>query len=367
MKTTYLKIHQPWKTENQEGGKSLIVPLKRTLQSIWRHKSLKILRNYYCGLGSCLLYHRVTTEKSTALSTSPYKALSVSAEAFEEQICYLSKNYIPQSLPDAILQLKNGTLSPRTVIITFDDGYKDNFLNALPILEKYSVPATVYVSTGFIEGTAELWWFEQEFIINNCNQLKLEFKGKEISFDLKTADKKARAIHNLNLLSKSLNLENQRELMMNLRSQCLMRYSYNSELPTWDELRYFDSHPLITIGAHTVNHPVLSQLEQSELESELRESKLKLEYELQHPIEHFAYPFGSRQQAAKREFEAARQSNFISAVSTRYGHLYHQHKNHLFNLPRIPVNYEDSMECLEWKLSGLNPVIRQYGKRVWAS
>lgn len=325
---------------------------------------LKPFREYYAGLGSCVLYHRIAAEKIQYNEHSPYSVLSVSKENFAAQVRELSKHFNVTSLPECVEALRAGSLGPKTLVLTFDDGYKDNLINALPILEEYNIPATIYIATGLIDRTAELWWFEQEFIVRNCSSFKFQWEDWNCKWNLVSPEEKYIAIQSLNDMFKSFSLEKQQSFMEVLRLQYDQTYSYDEEMLTWDQVRLLDQHPLITIGAHTVNHPVLTNLEPEALLSELKVSKQRLEEELGHPILHFAYPFGGRPEVGEREFAAACECDFASAVTTRSGNLYHEHRNFLYSLPRIPVNYEDTLEDITWKLSGINSAFRKHSRRV---
>jgi len=114
-----------------------------------------------------------------------------------------------------------------------------------------------------------------------------------------------------------------------------------------------DREPLITIGAHTVDHFVLSQLPQEELERQLHESRRTLEQRLGHPILHFAYPFGGAEHAGPREFQAAEAAGFASAVTTRQNHWRTSSRDALHALPRLSIDFSDTLEDFRWKVSGL--------------
>lgn len=340
--------------------------LKNKIRSLWEHRSFRFLRDYYSGLGSALLYHRIVPQKFQTDEFSPYRGLAVTKECFEEQARYLKENFKCLSLSKAIELLREGTLPRKSLIITFDDGYKDNLTLALPILEKYELPATIYVVTGLIDRTAELWWFEQEFIVRNCRDLDFRWQDKLYRWALGSTQEKYLAIQCLNDLFKKFSLSQQKSFMQALRAQCAQKYSYENEILTWEELEKLDRHPLITIGAHTQNHPMLPHLDKSELLAELSESKASLEKHLGHQISHLAYPFGGAHQVGKREFEVASKCGFVSAVTTRHSHLYEQHHEYLHSLPRISVNYDDSLDALAWKMNGMSSMLHQRGRRIVA-
>jgi peptidoglycan/xylan/chitin deacetylase (PgdA/CDA1 family) len=125
---------------------------------------------------------------------------------------------------------------------------------------------------------------------------------------------------------------------------------------TWDEVRALDREPLITIGAHTVDHFVMAQLRDAELHRQIHESRATLERHLGHPVTHFAYPFGREEHADTREFDAVRAAGYASAVTTRPGHW---PAPSAFALPRLAVDYSDTMDDFRWKLSGFAAALQR--------
>jgi peptidoglycan/xylan/chitin deacetylase (PgdA/CDA1 family) len=342
---------------------TIVSALKKRLRAALRNGPLAFIRDHYAGLGSCLLYHRVSSDNRSLDAFSPYSGLSVTKEVFEIQVEFLKKNYNCVSLPYALDLLTKGELTPKTVVLTFDDGYKNNLDVALPILEKYEVPATIYLTSGLIDRTAELWWFEQEKIIKNSSKLDFSWKDLVIKTPLYTQEEKFEAIVRFNNLFRGYTLTDQREFMKVMRAQYGKEYSIENEILNWEEAKKLDEHPLITLGAHTKNHAMLSKLEPEELKSELTESKIRLEEMLGHEIAHLAYPFGAKGEVGQREFKATRECGYKSAVTTRQGHFYPQHRDYIHILPRISINNDDLLDSLTWKLSGLYSMFHHRGKR----
>lgn len=302
----------------------------------------------FAGLATCLMYHRIATG-GAADSRPPFTPnleLFVAEQEFEKQIAYLARNYNCLPLDEAVVLLQRRKLPRRSVIVTFDDGYRDNLL-AVPILERYRVPATIYIATGAIARTRTLWWDEHEAALGALSSLEL--RGQR--WDLSTPELKSRAFGDLNRLFKSMQPAAQDELMTTLRSRAGSGPIFRDEtILSWEEVRSLDRHPLVTIGAHTVDHHVMTQLSEPELEHQLTASRRELEHQLGHPVEHFAYPFGAVEHAAEREFKAAAGVGFASAVTTRPGHW--RPSSRLHALPRIAVDFSDTMDDFDWKVNG---------------
>lgn len=307
---------------------------------------------------TCLSYHRVVTQDPNEVGFAPNLSLGVKAEEFAKQLQLLTSHFHCLSLPDALQRWKDGTLPARAAVITFDDGYRDNLTHALPLLEQFGVPATIYVTTGLVDRAYEPWWYEHEFILRRMGSLALEWRNVSYHWQLQTVPEKNKASDDLHFLFKRMNLEEQQEFMRMLRTKCQEPYSSENEFMTWDELRQIEQHPLITIGAHTHNHPVLSRLTPTALQAEFALCRDRLRKELKKAVQVLAYPFGSFEDADEREFKAAEAAGFSCAVTTRLGHWRSAHRNNLFSLPRVLVEYSDTIADFRWRVSGLEERFR---------
>lgn len=336
--------------------RALPTTAKSLIRSLLSSPLGKPLRSRHSGLGSILLYHRVVDEIS-GVSAFPSSGLSVHWKRFDEQMGYISRNFRCIDLGTAVRELREGTIKEKSVIVTFDDGYRDNMSLALPILERHKIPATIFVTTGLIDGTAPLWWFEIDFILKHTPFLTLSWRHLDFNYELSNWEQRSAALTELNSVMKTLSLKDQGELLELLRTKASERFSYSGEMLSWEEIALIAKHPLITIGAHTVNHPVMSRTAESDLQWELTDSRRELEKAVGKKIEFFAYPFGARDQADTRDFDAVKAAGYLAALTTRVGHLQFAHQEHLFALPRIPVDYFDSLDQFKWKLSGLFAMI----------
>jgi len=330
------------------------------------HPLLEPARRLLGDSSLCLVYHRVLAPDQHFPTNHPQSGLVVSQVEFDRQMEYLSRNYSCLDLGTAVRLLRAGRLPEKAAVVTFDDGYKDNLTVALPILEKYDVPATIYVCTGIVEGTTPLWWYDHERLLEERSELEFSWRERSFRWPLSTFQERGVALAALNELFKTLHPDEQNELLATIRGTPKREISTYSTIDspalTWDEVRILDKHPLITIGAHTKSHPVLSTLSYPDLVDELREGRRYLEEQLGHQVFHFAYPFGSVQEAGAREYLAARKEGYHSAVTTTPAHLLDKHAECVHALPRIAINYDDTIDSFCWKLSGIEMKLR--GKRV---
>lgn len=337
-------------------------PLKRHLSTIFNHPRLSFLQRAYGGLASCLLYHRVI-DQPLAERDYLYSGLVVHRDSFEEQLSHVSRNYSCISLDEGVHKLRGGTLSPRSVMITFDDGYRDNLTIALPLLEKYGVPATIFITPGFIDGGPRLWWYEIEYLVRNLDHLCFEWRGELHHYSLNSWAEKNHALARLDPLFKKLRPEEQETLLSALYPPELAPFSYQGMMLSWDEIRELGRHPLITIGAHTMHHPVLSLLRPEEMKREIQGARDTLEAVLGHAVTHSSYPYGSVNEAGAREYAESGSSGCAASWTTRFGHIHGDHAERLHALPRVAVDYYDNREQFEAKLIGLDSMIKYRGRR----
>jgi peptidoglycan/xylan/chitin deacetylase (PgdA/CDA1 family) len=220
--------------------------------------------------------------------------------------------------------------------LTFDDGYADNLIHALPVLEKYAAPATIFVTTDMPDQRLKIWWYALEDILHREPDRDQRFYALTDSIRKNSTQKN-------NELFRGLGLSD------NYFRDLCSRISL-----TWADIRTLAQHPLITIGAHTVSHPWLSDLSDAELATELRESKRRLEQEIQREVTMFAYPFGTPEACGPREFKAAKCAGFEAAVTGRMGNAVDGHRDHLWALPRhwVVGGPSFSLSALESGMSG---------------
>jgi peptidoglycan/xylan/chitin deacetylase (PgdA/CDA1 family) len=130
---------------------------------------------------------------------------------------------------------------------------------------------------------------------------------------------------------------------------------------TWDEIAELVKDPIVSIGAHTLNHYNLRNLTKEQAFYEIMESKKILETKLNIKVKHFSYPFG---EFGSREIDLVKQSNFLTATTTENANIFYNHVNHLFTLPRITVNALTSEEVLNLQVNGFYPAILHKFRRL---
>jgi peptidoglycan/xylan/chitin deacetylase (PgdA/CDA1 family) len=279
----------------------------------------------------------------------------ISPNHFAQQMEVL-KNYAhPMSMDDLVACLRTGNLPPKTVCVTIDDGYADVLFNAKPILEKYKIPATVFVVTGNLGG--EFWWDELERYIlsapEDAGWLRLS-KGKldyEWDFNDPNPTKRASQITSIASLLRPLDEASRRQLLSKIKE-----WGSNNdlgELPlarsmTPTELVSLIDGGLIQIGSHTITHPVLAELSEQERRHEISKSKRDLGEILTKPVHGFSYPNGS---FTKGDPELVSQSGYQYACMSQNGVV--RSNSNRFTFPRFWIPDWDGPTFERWLLRWL--------------
>ncbi len=303
-----------------------------------------------------LTYHRVLPAAEHARERGQ-AGLSVSVEAFEEQMSWLAAHCVCLSLDDLVSG--NVSTRERNVVITFDDGYRDNLTHALPVLQRYGVPFAVYCTTRFLTGDCTMWWYEIPGLLDQRQALDFTWRGRRYRLALGSSNAKLRAFRRIRAVLMSCDAAQQADLLDVLRGHERPR-TYESLCLSAQEVRELDRDPLCTIGAHTVNHDVLANQDEPTCRRELQESKTFLEQLLDHRVDHLAYPFGGKAQAGHREFQLAKDVGFRSAV-TMVNRPLKMTEEEALALPRQPVRWLTRAQDLEGKLNGWSTLCRVNG------
>lgn len=309
------------------------------------------------GLGAILTFHRVAEAPSGGYD--PQAGLRI-APAFLDTTLYVleCEGVDIVKMDEAVARLvrsARGERVRRFAALTFDDGYRDTLLDALPILRRRKAPFTVYVTTGFADRAARLWWVELEEAIARLASVSWRSAGDTLSLPAGNAAEKSRAFATI---YRDLRKLGEAELLDRVRTLSEVAGIDPARIAhelcmDWGELRRIASDPLCTIGAHTLTHPRLACLDEDTARAELVESRAILGARLGRAPEHVCYPVGDPGSAASREFRLAREAGYVSGVTTRPGVLFAGHAGALHALPRISVNgLWQSRGALETMLSG---------------
>ena len=260
---------------------------------------------------SILIYHRVLPERD------PMRPGEPTIDEFDVQMKIVREYFHALPLVEAVERLQAGTLPDSAVCVTFDDGYADNETHAMPVLKKYGIPATVFVSTGFLNG-GRMWNDSVIEVVRNYQGEVLDLRELDLDcYTVRSDEQRRAAVDSILRQIKHLDPQIRIELVNDIQTR-------GAALP--DDLMLTDAqlrslvHNGVAIGAHTVNHPILSSISTDAARSEIENSKRYLETLLQQPVDAFAYPNGRPQLDYGVEHrDMVRELGFKVAVSTHWG------------------------------------------------
>jgi peptidoglycan/xylan/chitin deacetylase (PgdA/CDA1 family) len=344
--------------------------IRTGLEALYFTGAYRALRNRFGGVGAILTLHHVRPGRDNAFQ--PNRLLEVAPVFLAAVIDALKRADVEfVSLDDMHHRLIARDFARRFVCLTFDDGYRDNKVWAYPILKRRGVPFAIYVPTSFPDGQGELWWLVLEKVIAANTSVALAMDGAERRFDCKTPAAKAEAFATIYWWLRAR--ESEAELRAAVNALAL-RYGIdaaalcNELCMSWDEISALAADPLVTIGAHTVNHVMLRKTAETAVRDEMEASAATIAHKLGSRPAHFSYPVGDPTSAGPREFRIAREMGFKTAVTTRPGVLFSEHGEHLTALPRLSLNGEyQRLRYVDVLMSGAATALWNGFKRVDAA
>ena len=330
--------------------------LRTALGALYRSRGHRLLAPLTKGLGAVLMLHRVLPGPKRPFD--PNAGLRVTPEFLARAITLVrQEGYETVSLDEAHRRLLSPTTSRPFVAFTLDDGYRDTLEHAYPVFKHHNVPFCIYVPTAYADGRADLWWVKLESAITAGRPLRLNLGRREWTFDCATPTAQQRTWDRLYWWMRGLDEDTMRAMVQSLCHQA----GYDATalagdtMMTWAEVSRLAADPLCTIGAHTVNHYSMAKLPEARARDEMLRSRQGLEDRLAVPVRHFSYPYGSAADAGPREFDMAAEAGFATAVTTRKGLLFPEHRHHMTALPRLSLNGEVQDERLLAVLLGGTP------------
>lgn len=282
-------------------------------------RGLSLLRKNRHQELTILAYHRIGGPVGVDDYPYDHDLVSATVKGFEWQMKYLKKNFNPVTFRQVKASLEGSVrLPPRAVIVSFDDGFDDNYRFAFPVLKQLGVPATFFVSTGYL-GKPETFWFDRVvYLMKNTSQRRLviDLEGAPTELDADMSGRYRQAI-DLVVALRAVADTKRLELLASVNRQL------GSALPASDELSRPMSWEMVIemaaagmeIGSHTVSHPNLVQLTSERLVQELTESRQVVEKHTgQQPVV-IAYPVGNRLNFNENVIEVTREAGYSLAAS----------------------------------------------------
>jgi len=243
-------------------------------------------------------------------------------EEFEQKIRYLKKHHDILSLDQAVQMLRTGGIPWRSAVLTFDDGYRSMVQRILPILKKYNLPVAMFLSSGFMDDNQTPWFNRLIESICRAKEDVLPFSGNGQVYSLRSSKEKADAINAVASYVKTVPDSKKHEILGEIEG--ILHYrpqEYGRLLPmlSWKEAGELAASPLLTLGAHTVTHPILTQMPAAEAFEEIRQGREQIFQNTGVLVRHFAYPNGRADDFNMVLRNFIEEEKFSSACTTEPG------------------------------------------------
>ncbi|HET9919840.1 MAG TPA: polysaccharide deacetylase family protein [Ktedonobacteraceae bacterium] len=246
-------------------------------------------------------------------------------------LLYLRRHYRMLHLEEALEELyshrdekKHGGDRRTPLVLTFDDGYYDNYTHALKLARELSVPITVFLIPGYIESGEYFWWLEGKRLALHTMVEEATVEGR--TYCLKRPEERDELVRAIdNRLWQCTSVAERETFLAAVREQLAVSTSLSTgedgDRPlTWEEVQEMEQSGQVSFGAHTMHHPVLAYLRDAgEVRREVSECRAVLEQRLNHPVRTFAYPVGRNHHIGDAGVRAVREAGYDWAVTTMSG------------------------------------------------
>lgn len=285
-----------------------------------------------------LRYHSIARPEDNFYA-SP--SIAISPEIFEEQVSYFTQNFNITSLDKVKTCIENRLPFPeRSVVFTFDDGYRDNF-TAYEILKKYNASATFYLVSSCIGNASILWLFEVIYLVKNTRKAFVEFSfnGNSMTLPLLNLGQREAAIRKITVNIKSNNIANREKILEQLRNQIIdvedCKEKAAQVMLTWPQVKEMADNGM-TLGGHTTTHLNLPNADSIDAQREIVECKSQIQSHTGKEVRHFSYPNGGPYDYYNDTIMAfVKEAGYATSTTSNNG--ISDHRSNPFELSRIRV------------------------------
>jgi peptidoglycan/xylan/chitin deacetylase (PgdA/CDA1 family) len=298
------------------------------------------------------MYHGVVRQ-----SLEPFCWTQLPEKKFRFQISYLKKNYSVLKLSELIEKMRNGKPLPDyTAVVTFDDGYRNNYTIAYPILSQYHIPAVIFLATRCVSDQVHCWPDRLYLAIKHTSKQGIDltkwglpYYSLRLPIEKEMANQEiAEYLKMLPRHEKDLILE---EIIDHLKIHSISRDS-DFDLMSWDDIKFLSNYGLIEFGSHTATHNILSQMDPSDAVKEIKESCETIEHHCGKSCQFFAYPNGRKIDFTDYVKEQLKKSQVDCALTTIPG--LNDRSEDLFELKRVSIGADISPARFKCLVSGLS-------------
>jgi len=299
----------------------------------------KYLKRFEKNKFVILLFHGVIEKHTNPVRN--YNRKHIEATYFEKIIKEFS-NYGNAISMNELLEIKenNKCIKENTFLVTFDDGFLNNLELAAPILKKYNVPATFYVTTDFVENNSMSWIDRIEFVIEKTSKKNILLPWMSELRSIENDANKIQVLEDIRKFVKSNSNFNKDNFISQLYLQLEEEEVFTSndildKKMNWSELRKLSENPLFIIGGHTHTHPILSFLDSESLDNEISICLSKLEKNAEIKTVYFSYPEGQHNHYNQNVIDKLKEKGILCCPSAIDG--VNDITIDLFNLKRITI------------------------------
>jgi peptidoglycan/xylan/chitin deacetylase (PgdA/CDA1 family) len=313
---------------------------------------------YYSGLVKIVLWWQ-RHSSPRVLVLNYHRALGGN---LRRHLLFLRRHFRVLHLEEALKELfshaenKKSSNCGISIVLTFDDGHCDNYTHGFALAQELQMPFTVFLTPGYIESGENYWWLEGERLVRHAQVDKVIVE--EDVYHLKDEKGRKALIEVIFAhLRNAKSVAEREDFLSNMHTALAVTNSFTPEeelmLPmTWKQIDEMDGSGLVTFGAHTMHHPVLSCLEDpSEVQYEVRGCRTMLEEKLGHPVRSFAYPIGKPQDIGEEALRAAKEAEYSWAFTTVSG--VNTPQSNPYELLRVPIDASHHWLLLAALVSGV--------------
>lgn len=300
---------------------------------------------FLSGRGFVFMFHRVLPEKERK-RYEWNKELAITPDGIRKWVkLFRDLGFEFVSMDEVAERMRKGS-NKKFVALTFDDGYKDNLIYGLPVLEELKVPSAIYVANCFPNNTTVYWWYFLEDYLKQNSEIDLRSIG--INFHQNyTTDQASKVNERVRDLLRKSDYETHLKFAKEICGISNLD-EINKELNlTWEEVKILNEHPLITIGGHTCNHVSLKNQKADIAQREIQYATKEIEEMINVKINHFAYPYGSLDDADPELFKPLKDQSYITSVLNHPGSVFSESKTNPYAIPRMGLSDETSEERLK--------------------
>jgi peptidoglycan/xylan/chitin deacetylase (PgdA/CDA1 family) len=239
---------------------------------------------------------------------------------FEEKIKYLARHYKFISLKECIKYLTKDRRPANCVVLTFDDGYKSIYTKVFPILRRYNIPATVFITAGFI-GDNKMIWHDKLTLLIAKTQVK-EFSIPELSgrvYKVRMLHERKQSYEDINKLLKKIENNKKEDILDKMFDYLQLGradLANNNLMLSWHEIDEMHKSGLISFGSHTMSHPILTMVSLEQAKYEIQQSAKIIEENLREPVRFFSYPNGDYNDFNEDIKDLVKKSGYLCGCST---------------------------------------------------